>query len=200
MCGIDKVIDSLPTVPTVVEIGSHKGSFVLSVLAKRPQARIIAVEASPDNYAALVNAIPAGANVECIHAAVGARTGTTKFYQCRDTRADSLFKSVAKYKGDRSVVEVDQKTMDDILPGYMVDLLRLDCYGAEYEIMRTFAPFHRARELVITWHCKPAPFNEQKYAEIRAYQMDMLEQMLFELVDGTREETGKHMKQTWRSV
>jgi|GEM_PF-5962616 len=194
-------IDRLPESPTVVEAGSHHGSFVLAVLEARPNARIIAIEGSHENYQKLVRRVPSGANVECIHACVGAHTGMTTMYVGCETRAHSVFRSVEKHKTDkRATDQVRVVTLDEVCPKYQIDLLRLDCYGGEYEAMRTFVPLKRVTELLVTWHCKPEPFNSAEYVELRAYHADMLERMRFELVDGSLEETGKHMHQTWRAL
>lgn len=198
---VKAAIARLPEEPTVVEAGSHRGSFVLDVLAARPKARIIAIEGSSENYRKLIGRIPGGANVECIHACVGAHSGFTTLYVGCESRAHSSYRSVEKHKSSTSGKEtVRVVTLDEVCPKYQFDLLRLDCYGGEYSAMRTFVPLKRVKELVVTWHCKPSPFNRVEYVEQRAYHAEMLERMLFDLIDGSLEETGKHMHQVWRAI
>jgi FkbM family methyltransferase len=198
---VKAAINRLPEEPTVVEAGSHYGQFVLDVYAARPKARIIAIEGSPTNYAKLVKKVPVGANIECINACVGAHSGSTTMYVGTESRAHSYFRSVAKHKGGTLEKDtVRMVTLDEVCPKYKIDLLRLDCYGGEYEAMRTFVPFSRVTELLITWHCKPEPFNTPEYAELRACHAETLDKMLFELVYGSINENGKHMHQVWRAV
>lgn len=62
----------------VLDVGAHVGWFSLQAMAANPDARVVAVEASPDNHEVLVRNLHrvTGGGVQAIHAAMGSHTGT----------------------------------------------------------------------------------------------------------------------------
>lgn len=58
------------TIKTVVDVGAHIGMFSLLARFLHPEARIIAVEPHPDNYATLARNV-AGLDIETVERAIG---------------------------------------------------------------------------------------------------------------------------------
>ena len=125
----------------IIDAGANIGAFVLYALLNAPEAHVIAVEPSPDSCARLRQMISRhGLSHRCtLHeAALGSRSGVTSL----DLSAGSQFRSTGS-----GGIEVKMLTLESITPA-MVDLLKMDIEGAEYEVlsatpMKTVRTFKR---------------------------------------------------------
>ncbi|HLF54672.1 MAG TPA: FkbM family methyltransferase [Candidatus Nanoarchaeia archaeon] len=118
---------------TVVDVGGHIGSF--SLLAAKNARKVYTFEPSPNNYAQLVkNAkINGFKNMNPINQAVASKKGTLKLYiDPLNTAANSLYQKSDKY------VSVKATTLPEFFKKNKItkcDFLKLDCEGAEYDIL-----------------------------------------------------------------
>lgn len=121
---------------TVIDIGAHVGVPSIYLAKKYPGVRVIAFEPSPDNYAHLQRNIKAnGVKVEAINAAVtadGKHVGIPVNAN-GNTGGRSIYRHTA---GDTAIV--DSYSLEDLYTMFGVTrptLLKIDCEGAEYEIL-----------------------------------------------------------------
>jgi FkbM family methyltransferase len=142
------VPELLWTGATFLDIGAHVGWFTrLASLAVGSQGRVYAFEPAPCNYALLSSnvSLAATANVTCFNVAVGEREGTTSFAATTensgDGRAcattDTLDRMASRYQSDHQpTITVPYVTLDRLLAGLKVDLIKMDIQGLE---QRAFA-------------------------------------------------------------
>jgi len=129
----------VPPGATVVDIGANAGVFTLWAL-KGGAARVIAVEPSPRMCEYLSRNVSSNgfSNVTVIQAACGGRTGETVLYSRGDEGLNSLYCRDVLGSTFQPLCRTPVLTLEDIFSRYGVEtchLLKLDCEGAEYEIL-----------------------------------------------------------------
>ncbi len=125
---------------TVVDIGANIGVF--SILAARqvgPAGRVVAVEPNPETADQLERNVRLNglSNVHVWRAAVAGRAGTMSLHLGDAALFSSLLPSVDSRRATGRTVQVSCVTLSDILAKEAierVDLLKMDCEGAEYDI------------------------------------------------------------------
>lgn len=145
--------------PTVVDIGANVGVFSLWAARRLGAQRIVAVEPSPAMASALLGNLTSnrvqGAFV--LQAAVGGCRRDALLHRRGDESRNTLFE-VDRYGSTFSAAHtVRVVTLDDVFELYAIDccdLLKLDCEGAEYEILYgcSAQTLGRVRHLVLEYH------------------------------------------------
>lgn len=122
----------------VVDIGAHRGVFA-AYAARRTRGIILAFEPDPANCSQLrellrINKID---TVQCHQCAVGARTGRAPLWLADSGSRNTLTGyDYATHQQLQTSIEVDVMSLDDALAGLdRVDLLKMDCEGAEVDIL-----------------------------------------------------------------
>jgi len=123
----------------IVDIGANIGAFSLYAAWKLPKSRIFAYEPGPDNYRFLCENIrlnSLSARVTAFPLAVGGQNGEQMFNINKTRSVDHGFYSSSNCSGaiPVPVVTLEKVFRDNSLN--TVDLLKLDCEGAEFEIFR----------------------------------------------------------------
>lgn len=130
----------------VVDIGAHIGTFAKLVHEKNPNAKIICVEACPENIDALRANV--GDFAEIVHAACSYEPGELAL--CNAVRPDCvstggsivvsadavLARAVGEYWPDKRPLQ--KVTLEQLAARFnftTIDLLKLDCEGSEYSIL-----------------------------------------------------------------
>jgi FkbM family methyltransferase len=137
---------------TIVDLGAHVGLATLRLLAKRPGAKAIAVEADPVLIPRLRENL-AGLPVEIVHAAIGPDVGERDFYR---SDISSWGNSLEKQEWFQDAVKVPTTTLDALLDAQgieAVDLLKVDIEGAEWELFAA-DPQARAKAIVGEVHAR----------------------------------------------
>ena len=121
---------------TYVNVGANIGAFDVAVHSSwGPGTKGIAVELNPWTCARLTSNLRLNnLDTTAINAGIAGRSGTTDLNIKRSGPAQSIYQSKGA-AGDR--VEVRLMPLRDVpspLEGDPVDLLKVDCEGAEYEI------------------------------------------------------------------
>jgi FkbM family methyltransferase len=139
---------------TIVDLGAHVGSFSVWAAGRAPAATILALEPEPRNFEDLVRNIERNGlagRVTPIHAAAGAGDGiaTIGVPLLRDTVSADAAAHAPTVEVPR--VDIERLLADAPAP---VDLLKVDCEGAEWSIAErlTEATWSRIRHVVVEAH------------------------------------------------
>lgn len=151
-----------PSIETVVDIGAHIGFF--SLYASTFAKRVISVEPTQSNGQLLKKNIELNnkQNVDFVNKAVGGKEGEQKMYintSAYHTGLHSFYKEIATEEQGAAVTEttVPVITLESLLTSKnieAVDLLKMDCEGAEYDILFN-APdsvLKRIKRMTISFH------------------------------------------------
>ena len=140
----------------VVDIGAHVGLFTLWILSREPGARVVAVEPSSRTMRYLERnvGLNAARRVTVIQAACGRSSGFAPLFRRRSDMTASLY---ADRVAGGSVESVEVITLDEVFARGGVErcaLLKLDCEGAEYEILlgAPVATLRCAERIVLEYH------------------------------------------------
>jgi FkbM family methyltransferase len=130
-----------------IDVGAHIGSIV-SEVARDRSIRIVAVEAIPEKAERLRRKFPA---VEIHACAVGESSGDATFFV--DTK-QSGFSSLGTAKRTESSaireIMVRVEKLDDLVPAYPVDAVKIDVEGAELGVLRgAEAMLRRCRPIIM---------------------------------------------------
>lgn len=121
---------------TIVDVGANVGAAALWFASRAPQARVVAVEPAPGAVSSLVRNLAQNGlrdRVDVVPVAIGAASGTGYLAPS----PSSVTASVAATSGPEGVA-VPVLTLSDLfqrIGARDIDLLKLDCEGAEYEIL-----------------------------------------------------------------
>lgn len=130
----------LPERAVFVDVGANIGYHALSVACARPHARVLAFEPNPCVRAQLeINRRLSGAdNVEVLACALGAERGTTRFF-AQDAadynRGRSSLQRNADLGARIGAIDVECRTLDDVIGDGHVDLVKLDTQGTERAVL-----------------------------------------------------------------
>lgn len=121
---------------TVVDIGAHIGAFTVMSARFAREGVVYALEPVEENYELLLRNIELNklTNVIPTKMAVSKETGKREIFVQEDaTSGHSFF-----YRTNRSPVTVDTTSLEDFIDRMnikKIDFLKIDCEGAEYEIL-----------------------------------------------------------------
>jgi FkbM family methyltransferase len=144
------------TYNTIVDIGGHIGAASLYFAAKAPGAQIICCEPSPENFAILQKNIERNNLQGRVHAeqiAVADTSGTREFHLTSSTGGNSLY----KYEQGGTTITVQTKSLADLFTEHHIercDFLKIDCEGAEYDILYATKPetFRAITCIILEYH------------------------------------------------
>jgi FkbM family methyltransferase len=127
--------------PAIIDIGANSGLFALRIKQLYPSAKISCYEPFPSNFAQLQNTISINKldSVTPLQKAVGARPGRAKLFIHKKNIGGHSFYATEALNTDYVDVEVTdlRSILDDLQQE--VDLLKLDCEGAEFDILMSLA-------------------------------------------------------------
>lgn len=120
---------------TIIDIGGHIGSFSIYAAGKASKGRVFVYEPDPGNFTYLQKNIHLNklSNIITKKMAVAGEKGTRMFFPSTVNTAES-----SMYATKRESIQVPTTTLSHIFEEYALvscDFLKLDCEGAEYEIL-----------------------------------------------------------------
>ncbi len=153
--------DYLPVEPelkaaktAVLDVGAHKGFFVLYARALNATVPIYAYEPEEKNFAALKQHVDDN-KVEGVFAknvAVAGKDGSLTLHVNADSHNHSILDGV---EGEQKLQKVTAASLDKILSKKEFwDVVKMDCEGAEYEIFKHTSPesFQKIGVLFLEYH------------------------------------------------
>jgi len=138
---------------TIIDVGAHIGLFALFASQFCKKGKIFCFEPIKENYELLLENIKLN-NIENIfpyNVAVTKTTSHVKIFRNDDESGHSMFLD------NENFVTVDSKSLNDIFLENEIhncDFLKLDCEGAEYEIIDSILPdlIKKIKKTVIEYH------------------------------------------------
>jgi FkbM family methyltransferase len=148
---------------TIVDVGANLGFFSLYAKSRFPRSTVVGVEPLPGNFAffrdnLVLNPSLAG-SVRAVNEAVAATAGTLRLRSRRGGQFPTDATLWTEH-GEGEVFEVPATTLGDLLARERIDrlsLLKLDCEGAEFEIVYRTDPAVLARVEAIAMEVHPGP-------------------------------------------
>jgi FkbM family methyltransferase len=127
----------------VVDIGANEGAFSAGVLAVAPEAEIIAAEPGPAPRSRMQARLGALPNVTILDVAVSAASGTATLHLTAHDHNASLHaprpemrEVVDRGWAPAGELEVRTLTLDELVDGRSVDVLKIDVQGSEMDVLR----------------------------------------------------------------
>ncbi|HEX8711233.1 MAG TPA: FkbM family methyltransferase, partial [Terracidiphilus sp.] len=139
----------LSDIRTIVDVGANAGFFSLAARARYPDAAIHAYEPNPRVHR-ILRANTAGFDVDVYPEAVGGRCGRVKLI---DDGPSNQARVLVEEPGENTfeVLQVDLGTVLERAGG-RIDLLKLDCEGAEWEILQPGMVWQLIRNIRLEYH------------------------------------------------
>jgi FkbM family methyltransferase len=121
-------------IKTVLDVGAHIGTFTLLAKSLWPAAKILAYEPDPENFALLRRNVPDEQNVSMQRAALLDSAGKVSYFKSRTNSGGGAVECGAKGFPAQPVDCADAAEVVRSID--QVDVLKLDCEGAETRILR----------------------------------------------------------------
>jgi len=157
---------------TVLDIGGHIGTLTLLAASRAPQGRVFTFEPEPENFALLEENVRRNGfqQVRCFNLAAAGREEEREFYLAPNpvrTGSHSLTRV-----GTAGSVKVRCTTLSAILRDNKidrVDLLKLDCEGAEWEIFPATSDedLGKIRQIVMEVHAGESGAQEKSFDRLK---------------------------------
>lgn len=178
---IDEVYDYFPIFPDdiILDIGGHIGSFSKRASAMAPNGVVHTCEPFPPTFNLLSQNVSTQANVNVHQIAISNRDGEDTFYFSPDNPAENSL--VRETEHSMQVPLLTLKTFMDSIDLKSVDLMKIDCEGAEYDLIFAAGDcLDRVQKMVMEVH-EPKYFGLADKYSIDGL-VDFLEKIGFQVV------------------
>jgi len=119
---------------TVIDVGGHIGTF--AIRASGIARRVLCFEPTPESYELLSRNVARHPNVTAFPLGVAGRRGTMTLHVGVSPSRNSMFPS--EPERSKGTLSAETVTLEDIFREQAIercDLLKIDCEGAEYDIL-----------------------------------------------------------------
>ena len=144
---------NIETNDIIIDVGAHIGLFALYASQFCKNGKIICYEPIKENYELLLENIKQNkiTNIISYNSAVSNRSSKVKIYLNQDESGHSMFVE------NKNFVTVNSVSMPEIFQKNNIetcDFLKLDCEGAEYEIIDSLNEhfFQKIKKTIIEYH------------------------------------------------
>ena len=144
---------NIETNDIIIDVGAHIGLFALYASQFCKNGKIICYEPIKENYELLLENIKQNkiTNIISYNSAVSNRSSKVKIYLNQDESGHSMFIE------NKNFVTVNSVSMSEIFQKNNIetcDFLKLDCEGAEYEIIDSLNEhfFQKIKKTIIEYH------------------------------------------------
>lgn len=162
----------------VVDVGAHVGYFTILAAKKAKNGHIFAIEPDTESIETLKKNTKMNhlKNVTIINSAVSNKKGLLTFYKDKDNYiASSIFESL-----DTKQEQIQSMRIDDIIKENnieKIDFLKMDCEGAEYEIILNLndTALTKIRKISLEVHDYIKGFSKKqiiKFLESKNFKVD----------------------------
>lgn len=156
----------------VIDIGANIGAFAVYAASQARQGLVVAVEPVADSYRLLLDNLRRN---RCDHvrphraAVVGRRAKVRVYLSPTGAGRHSVVPELAQ--SDSQFEEVDGLTLGDLFDAHHLprcDLLKLDCEGAEFDVLQSLTPqlAERIRRIVLEYHVSPGQSKVERSREL----------------------------------
>lgn len=143
--------------PVVVDVGANIGTFTIYAKHTLPAARVIAIEPEVGNFSLLHDNVSLNGfseSVTCINSALCASEGEIDLFVVDSSSGKNSTKH--QFPGAQTVT-VSCTTLDVVFAQHNItrcDLLKIDCEGAEYDILFNASPevLNCVGSIILEWH------------------------------------------------
>jgi FkbM family methyltransferase len=163
-CYTDGLTGAVPEHPTIVDIGANVGFFSFFAASRFPGARIFAYEPIPTNFNHLLRNrdLNRKVHITCIPKAVYGYSGEVTLELDSDDSFSTAARVTLQPQSPLSAFRAPCITLADLLDAHGIKrchLLKIDCEGAEYDILYNCPQthLHRIDQMVIEVHRGTAP-------------------------------------------
>jgi FkbM family methyltransferase len=165
----------------IIDVGANVGCFTLFAASELHSRRVIAFEPDPKNFQQLAKnvALNPRHKITAVQEAVGRSRGEVTFFN--DASAEfTIGGTLLSDRGERrgySTIRVKSTTLADIFERFGIDrcsLLKLDCEGAEFDILETSPEevCDRIDQIAMEVHEMPGRSMESIVARLRHLGFD----------------------------
>lgn len=141
---------ALPNGARIVDIGANIGMTSMVLSRQFPSAKVEAYEPHPENYKSLVANLCRNdcANVRTLQAAVAQKAGKFQMTMGEDNTGGAT----GWIRNVTNPVTVDAVTLQSIIAGRPIDLLKVDIEGAEHALFADFKGWSLVLHLIVELH------------------------------------------------
>jgi FkbM family methyltransferase len=153
---------------TVFDIGAGLGDFTIATAHQHPTSRVYGFEPFPESFALLCENLSLNKvnNVQVFPHAIGGSAGTLHL---KTGTGVAVKHSTAQTISDPGSVAVESKTLAQVFADLGItscDFLKMDCEGAEYDILMKCAPetLQRILHICMEYHNGITEFSGEQLA------------------------------------
>jgi len=144
----------------IVDIGAHKGYFSIFASLKAKKGRVISFEPADKNYTTFMRNIHDNniLNISSYKMGIGKNSDTKNLYML-EGKAGGISEIKGWFKGQKDLKTIEMRTIPldnifDMCGINEINLLKIDCEGAEYEILFNASKltFQKIKKITMEYH------------------------------------------------
>lgn len=170
----------VPDSPVVIDIGANAGFFTLFAASRFSDARILSFEPVPSNFRQLERnrSLNMNCRITCFEKAVAGHSGKVSLGLNTNDSFSTYATIFERQDKQDEIIEVPCVTLPEIFDEFGLercDMLKMDCEGAEYEILYNCpsAYMFRISQIAMEVHGGPEPEHNidslEKYLNSRGF-------------------------------